>query len=187
MKSALLIIDMQKIFKDLKYEEFERLLIPNISKALNIARNKNVPIIYVRTLYRRNKSNWPRVRLHQERMWCEEGSWESEFVDELLPLKEDLIINKCRFTAFYNTNLESYLYENKIEHIYLAGYATDVCIRFTAVDAYNRDILVSVLKDCVLSESENNGQAIEYLRLFIKSTILSLEELEKDISEVEER
>jgi|GEM_PF-6353884 len=29
MKSALLVIDMQKIFKDLKSEEFEKFLIPN--------------------------------------------------------------------------------------------------------------------------------------------------------------
>lgn len=178
MKSALLIIDMQKIFKDLKSEEFEKSLIPNIVKALSIARNKSIPIIHVRTLYKRNRSNWPRVALHFEKMWCEEGCWESEFIDELLPLKEELIINKCRFSAFFNTNLGGYLYESKIEHIYVAGYGTDVSIRFTAVDAYNRDILVTILKDCVLSEREDNEEAIEFLRITTKSLVLSVDEME---------
>lgn len=180
MKSALIIMDMQKVFKDLKKEEFENLLIPNTVKLINIARNKNIPIIHVRTIYKKNKSNWPRVRLHYEKMWCEEGSWESEFVDELLPLKDELVIYKCRFSAFYNTNLERYLYENKIEHIYLVGYATDLCIRFTAVDAYNRDILVTILKDCILSEREDNEQAIEYLKFYIKCSVSTVEEIGKN-------
>ncbi|OPJ65394.1 isochorismatase family cysteine hydrolase [Clostridium chromiireducens] len=178
MKSALLIIDMQKMFKDLKSEEFEKFLIPNIVKALNIARNKNIPIIHVRTLYKRNRSNWPRVTLHLEKMWCEEGSWESEFIDELLPLKEELTINKCRFSAFFNTNLERYLYESKIEHIYVAGYGTDISIRFTVVDAYNRDVFVTILKDCVISEREENEDAIEFLRSTTKSSVSSIKGME---------
>lgn len=180
MKSALLIIDMQKLFKDLKNEEFEKILIPNVVKVLNIARNKNIPIIHVRTIYKKNKSNWPRVRMHYEKMWCQEGSWESEFIDELIPLEHELVIDKSRFSGFYNTNLELYLYENKIEHIFLAGYATDVCIRSTAVDAYNRDILVTILKECVLSEKEDNEQAIEYLKFFTKSSVSTIEELDNN-------
>jgi nicotinamidase-related amidase len=178
MESALLIIDMQKLFKDLKNEEFDNILIPNIVKVLNIARNKKIPIIHVRTIYKKNKSNWPRVNIHYEKMWCQEGSWESEFIDGLTPLEGELIINKSRFSGFYNTNLELYLYENRIEHIFLAGYATDVAIRFTAVDAYNRDILVTILKDCVLSEREDNEKVIEYLKFFTKSSVSTIRELE---------
>jgi len=180
MKSALLIIDMQKLFKDLKNEEFEKILIPNVVKVLNIARNKNIPIIHVRTIYKKNKSNWPSVRIHYEKMWCQEGSWESEFIDELIPLQDEIIIDKSRFSGFYNTNLELYLYENKIEHIFLTGYATDVSIRFTTVDAYNRDILVTILKDCVLSEKEDNEQAIEYLKFFTKNSVSTIEELDNN-------
>lgn len=67
MKSALLIIDMQKLFKSLKYSEFENVLVPNIEKALNVARNKNMPIIHIRTVYKKDKSNWPRVRMHYDK------------------------------------------------------------------------------------------------------------------------
>ncbi|MBW9159035.1 isochorismatase family cysteine hydrolase [Clostridium tagluense] len=179
MKSALLIIDMQKLFKSLKNTEFEDILIPNIGKALNAARNKNMAIIHVRTIYKKDKSNWPRVRMHYEKMWCQEDSLESEFIDELMPLVDELVIDKSRFSSFYNTNLENYLYENKIEHIYIAGYATDVCIRFTAVDAYNRDILVTILNDCVLSEREENEQAIEYLKVYTKCLVSSINEINK--------
>jgi len=44
MKSALVIIDMQKLFKNLKKLEFESVLVPNIEKVLNVARNKNMPL-----------------------------------------------------------------------------------------------------------------------------------------------
>ncbi|MBZ9687819.1 cysteine hydrolase [Clostridium estertheticum] len=180
MKSALLIIDMQKLFKSLKNAEFENILIPNIGKALDIARNKNMTVIHVRTVYKKDKSNWPRVRIHYEKMWCQEDCLESDFIDELTPLMDELVVDKSRFSSFYNTNLENYLYENKIEHIYIAGYATDVCIRFTAVDAYNRDILVTILKDCVLSEREENEQAIEYLKFFTKCLVSTIKEMENN-------
>jgi nicotinamidase-related amidase len=179
MKSALLIIDMQKLFKSLKYSEFENVLVPNIEKALNVARNKNMPIIHIRTVYKKDKSNWPRVRMHYEKMWCQENCLESEFIDELIPQMGEFVIDKSRFSGFYNTNLEKYLNENKIEHIYIAGYATDVCIRFTAVDAYNRDILVTVLRECVLSEREENEKAIEYLSFFTKSSVSTIKEMER--------
>jgi len=178
MKSALLIIDMQELFKSLKCSEFENVLVPNIGKALDIARNKNIPIIHIRTVYKKDKSNWSRVRMHYEKMWCEENCIESEFIDELVPQIGELVIDKSRFSGFFNTNLESYLNENQVEHIYIAGYATDVCIRFTAVDAYNRDILVTILKDCVLSEREENEQAIEYLSYFTKSSVSTIKEME---------
>jgi len=179
MKSALLIIDMQKLFKNLKNLEFESVLVPNIEKVLNVARNKNMPIIHIRTVYKKDKSNWPRVRMHYEKMWCQENCLESEFIDELTPQMGELVIDKSRFSGFYNTNLEKYINENQIEHIYISGYATGVCIRFTAVDAYNRDILVTVLKECVLSEIEENVQAIEYLSFFIKSSVCTIKEMEE--------
>jgi len=112
MKSALLIIDMQNLFKSLKHLEFENVLVPNIGKALNVARNKDMTIIHVRTVFKKDKSNWPRVRMHYEKMWCQESCLESEFVDELMPLMGELVIDKSRFSGFYNTNLENHLYEN---------------------------------------------------------------------------
>ncbi|MBZ9685738.1 cysteine hydrolase [Clostridium estertheticum] len=178
MKSALLIIDMQKLFKSLMQSDFENVLVPNTEKALKIARNKNMTIIHIRTVYKKDKSNWSRVRMHYKKMWCEEDCWESEFIDELIPLMDECIIDKSRFSGFYNTNLGDYLHENEIEHIYIAGYATDVCIRFTAVDAFNRDILVTILNECVLSEREENEQAIEYLKFFTKSSVSTIKEME---------
>jgi len=49
------------------------------------------------------------------------------------------------------------------------------------IDAYDRDGLVTILKDCVLSEREKNEEAIEYLKFFIKSPILTIEDLENNI------
>lgn len=187
MESALLILNMQKAFKDLKEEEFIDKLIPNIKRAEAIARKNKIHIIHVRTAYKRNKSNWPRARMNYEKMWCEENCWESEFIEELAPINDEIIISKCRFSSFYNTNLERYLYENKIEHVFIAGYATDICIRFTVVDAYNRDILVTILKDCVLSERENNEEAIEYLKIFTRSSVINSEDMNNDIFNEEAR
>ncbi len=46
----------------------------------------------------------------------------------------------------------------------LAGYASDVCVRMTAMDAYNRGIPTTILKDCVLPERGSPEEALEYLQ-----------------------
>ena len=73
---------------------------------------------------------------------CIEGSEESKVPDEIAPLENEKIIYKHRYSAFYNTDLETVLRVQKIEDVAICGIMTNMCCESTARDAYYRDYRV---------------------------------------------
>ncbi len=73
---------------------------------------------------------------------CLEGSAESGVHDEIAPLPNEKVILKHRYSALYNTDLETVLRCQHIEDLVIAGIMTNMCCESTARDAYYRDYRV---------------------------------------------
>ena len=59
-----------------------------------------------------------------------------------------------RIYSSLNDELKNYLLENNIDEIYLCGFDTDACVSKTALDLFESEYNVYVLKDyCMSSES----------------------------------
>src|SRR6185436_18330524 len=56
---------------------------------------------------------------------------------------------KPKHSGFYKTTLDLLLDYLQTKTVILTGMATDVCVLFTAADAYMRDLRVIVPSDCV--------------------------------------
>jgi ureidoacrylate peracid hydrolase len=78
---------------------------------------------------------------------CLEGSPESEIHHDIAPLANEKVISKHRYSAFYNTDLETVLRCLKIEDLVISGVMTNMCCESTARDAYYRDYRVFFLAD----------------------------------------
>ena len=78
---------------------------------------------------------------------CIEGSPESEIAPELMPLPTEKVVLKHRYSAFYNTDLETVLRCLKIQDIVISGVMTNMCVESTARDAYFRDYRVWIPAD----------------------------------------
>jgi nicotinamidase-related amidase len=77
-----------------------------------------------------------------------EGSRWTEWVTEVLP--QDLRVeNKRRLSAFYPTDLDFLLRNQRISTVVLDGGFTDCCVLNTAFDANNHNYRVVVLRDLV--------------------------------------
>jgi isochorismate hydrolase len=77
---------------------------------------------------------------------------------------DDHEIIKKRYSAFYGTTLDSLLSELGIAELILAGVNTHACIRTTAIDAYQRDLDVTIPHACVASNnSEHHDITLRYL------------------------
>lgn len=99
------------------------------------------------------------------------GSWQSDFQDVLgacqaLPGERgemarllapdphgDLTVLKPRHSAFFATPLDMLLREMGVKNLVLAGLATDMCVHFTAVDAFMRGYRLWVPRNCVAAET----------------------------------
>jgi nicotinamidase-related amidase len=160
---ALVVIDMQHDFVTIAPPEFTSELVPRIAKRLESARALKVPVAHVITEYHEDKSDWPKAFADRDHLRCIRGTKGAEIMEALSPLPGEAVLAKTRYSAFYETKLEAWLESNTIQGIALCGYAIDVCVRLTAIDAYNRGYSITLLSDCLLPERATLTDSIEYL------------------------
>jgi nicotinamidase-related amidase len=82
------------------------------------------------------------------------GDRETEIVDELKPLPGEIVIEKQRDSAFYQTNLDLVLQGLKAEHLIMIGCFTDACYLTSAYDAFQRGFPISIIKDACTAGTE---------------------------------
>ena len=154
--SALMVIDMQKFFLDPDSPTYTcggKAVIPNIKNLIAAFRQAQCPIIYTRHVHHPSNLDAGIMGWWWEGM-CLEGSSESEIHDELTPRPDEKVILKHRYSAFYNTDLETVLRCLKIEDLVIAGIMTNMCCESTARDAFYRDYRVFFLADATGSINE---------------------------------
>lgn len=179
---ALLLID---VINDLEFEGGEDLLehaLPVAGRIADLkrrAKGAGIPVIYVNDNFGRWKSDLSSLFEH-----CSaEGVRGKPVVDLLRPDEEDYFVLKPKHSGFYSTTLDVLLDYLKVQTLILTGMAGNICVLFTANDAYMRDFHLVIPSDCVASnEAEENRHALATMERLLKaditpSTELRLEEL----------
>jgi len=75
------------------------------------------------------------------------GGWDYELVQALPPQPGDIVIEKPRYSAFFNTNLDSLLRSRGIRSLVFTGIATNVCVESTLRDGFFLEYFGVVLHD----------------------------------------
>lgn len=155
-KPALIVVDMQNAFLSedgsLNKAGFDisppKGIVQNVARVINEARKYGVPVIYTRQIFREDFADagsimeiWPHLK---ETGALVEGSWDAQIIDEVKPLQWDFIVNKHRFSAFYNTDLEIILRCLRIQTLIVVGVTTSTCVESTVRDAQFGDFKVVV-------------------------------------------
>ena len=93
------------------------------------------------------------------------GSGRGRRITEILaPEENDLYILKPQRSGFYETPLSVLLQSLRVSNLIICGVTTDMCVLFTAHDAYMRGFRVFVPEDCCAAvEKEHHDQALELL------------------------
>ncbi len=155
-KSALMVVDMQNFFLDPKSPTFTcggLAILPNLKKTIAAFRQAGRPVIYTKHVHHPDKIDAGIMGWWWEGM-CIEGSPESEIHQEIAPQQGEKVILKHRYSAFYNTDLETILRCLKIEDLVVTGIMTNMCCESTARDAYYRDYRVFFPADTTGSINE---------------------------------
>ena len=147
--SALLVVDMQQFFLDEASPTFTCggvAILPGVKRLIDKFRQAERPVIFTRHVHHPNDLDsgimgwWWQGK-------CIEGSPESKIHSELAPKPHEKIVSKHRYSAFYNTDLETVLRCLKIEDVVISGVMTNLCCESTARDAYYRDYRVFLPAD----------------------------------------
>jgi len=75
------------------------------------------------------------------------GGWDYELVFALPPQPGDIVVAKPRYSAFFNTNLDSLLRARGIRSLIFTGIATNVCVESTLRDSFFLEYFSVVLHD----------------------------------------
>ncbi|MCS4541619.1 MAG: cysteine hydrolase [Euryarchaeota archaeon] len=174
-KVAIIVIDMLKDFVtgSLKCDRAVR-IISNIKNLLDHARNKNIPIIFS------NDHHIPTVD-KEFKLWgphAVAGTEGARVIDELKPNEGGYIINKRRYSGFFETDLDLLLRELDIETVVLTGLHTNICVRHTAADAFFRGYKLIIPEDGVEAFTEEDHKSgIDYLKKIYGAEITTTSEL----------
>ena len=176
-KTALIILDLINEMIDEKgklagkgYATFikQHDVIKKTNEAIAKARQKDIPIIFVRLGfspdYRECPLSSPLFGVAKKFNALQIGTWATEIHERINKADSDFLILKHRVSAFYSTALESILRNLKVETILLGGVATDLAVQSTAREGHDRDYRVIVLEDlCGASSQEDHDNAIRAL------------------------
>jgi nicotinamidase-related amidase len=176
--TALLLID---VINDFDFPEAPQLLRHAIPMAQRIAelkrraRDHKLPVIYCNDNFGRWRSDFAAQVEH-----CLKGKNPGrEIVQLLQPEKDDYFVLKPKHSGFYSTTLEVLLEKLGVETVILTGVAANICVLFTANDAYMRDYKLIVPADCVASNTkEDNDAALRQMELALKADIPPSTELD---------
>ncbi|XP_043694457.1 probable inactive nicotinamidase At3g16190 [Telopea speciosissima] len=154
--TALLVIDMQKDF--ILPNKFQLLpggqaIIPNVIKAVEIARQRGIFIVWVVREHDPIGRDVELYRLHlygkdKETTPVKKGSVGAELVDGLEIQEGDFKLVKTRFSSFFGTNLHSVLQRVGIDSLVVTGIQTPNCVRATVFEAVELDYpSISIITD----------------------------------------
>jgi nicotinamidase-related amidase len=175
---ALLLLD---VVNDLEFDGGARMLTRAVRMARRIAALKarasaaNVPCVYVNDNFGRWRSDFRRIVAH-----CLDDDVRGRpIVDLLVPDENDYFVLKPKHSGFYNTTLDLLLAYLQVETLIITGMATDICVLFTAADAYMRDLAVVVPRDCTAALTPAaHRSALAQMRSVLKAEIVSSPEID---------
>ncbi|STD54554.1 cysteine hydrolase [Empedobacter falsenii] len=161
-KSALILIETQnewmhpdgKLNKALlKDKEMMQTSITNIEKALDYARKNNIEVIHVGLRFEKGYPELANGKSGLRKAIPNAGTFPinefgSQFYETVKPIEGEFVVTgRVGASGFTGSNLDAYLRNNKIENIYLVGYATHVCVESTLRDGHERSYNTYVISD----------------------------------------
>lgn len=125
-----------------------------------------IPVIYVND----NFGHWQSDFQKQVRHCLEDGVRGEAIARLLLPEADDFFVLKPKHSGFYSSALDILLRYLGAEILILAGFAGNLCVLYTANDAYMRDFRLFVPRDCTASEHKRtNEYALEQMKRCLKA------------------
>ena len=179
-ETALLLIDVINDFDFPEADDLLRYAEPMAERVASLAtraRDANVPMIYVNDNFGRWRSDF-----RSQVEYCKQrGGRGAKIVGLLRPGDQDYFVLKPKHSGFFSTTLDTLLEYLGVKTVILTGMAANICVLFTANDAFMRDLRLVVPIDCIASNTQElSAYAIEQMRTVLKADVRNSNELTTD-------
>ncbi|MCC5804639.1 cysteine hydrolase family protein [Rossellomorea vietnamensis] len=167
--TALLVIDIMNPF-DFKHGETLAQHTSKIVDPINSLRRHcmkhHLPTIYINDHYELWKADYKEIykKCHNKTS--------DPIMTPLQPMEDDYFLIKPKHSAFYGTALNTLLHHLSVKNLIITGIAGNICVLFTANDAYMREFNLMVPGDAIASVSEeDNHYALTMMKNVLKAKI----------------
>ena len=169
--TALLLID---VINDLAFDGSDRLIAQAEPMAGRLAILKRrastagVPTIYINDNFGKWRSDFRQTVAH-----CTSRSSPGRRVSmRLRPTSRDYFVLKPKHSGFFDTTLATLLETLGVRRVILTGIAGNICVLFTANDAYMHDLKIFAPADCIVSNTAaDNDHALRQIRAVLKGNV----------------
>lgn len=170
-RQVLLLVD---VINDMAFPGSSALVTQAVPMARKLARLKarakarGVPCVYCNDNFGRWRSDFRSLVAH-----CVGDDVPGRRVASLLqPDDDDYFILKPRHSAFFATPLELLLRDLEADTLVITGIAGNICVLFSANDAYIRGYRLVVPPDCVASNTRaDTRRAIEQMQTVLRADV----------------
>jgi nicotinamidase-related amidase len=163
-RPLLLVIDMQYDFMERTapcYNLGAEHTVEPTARLIDAFRQQGLPIIFTREVHRPGRVD---AGLEADPHYgtpahTVEGTRGVEIVAPLAPLPGELVVDKRRYNCFLGTELELLLRLDPVDTLVIVGVSSDICVHWTAGEAFQRDYHVRVVEDCTAGTSLADHEA----------------------------
>jgi nicotinamidase-related amidase len=171
------------------FEAEKEIVVNHVRPAMDAARRVGVPVIYV-------NNSAPRIGMNDSEMgklasrscdleWDDWGSEDNvdpreyvfgastavKFSKIMEPQPDDYFIRKHAYSGFFQTRLDGLLRNLGIKTLICVGFALDMCLHCTMIDAMNLNYQVVLLRDCAMAvELPDEVEELSFTKRMIKWT-----------------
>lgn len=166
-RTALLVIDLQEGFvaEGARMWTPENLrILPRVKALIERCRKRGVPVIFTEHCHDasgRDRGLMWEVPLNRpiKEGALRIGARDTATFREIAPLPDEKVVPKHRYSAFYDTDLDTYLRGCGVDTLIISGCMTNYCCGATARDAFFRDYKVIFGGDVTATDSRELHEA----------------------------
>lgn len=166
---ALLIIDMINNFEFTHGPVLAKKTLEIVEPIKNLKdhfNKKGLPVIFVNDHYNLWQADMGKI------IDFSRNEHSEPIFEKLLPGPNDYFLIKPKHSAFYGTALNTLLHQLKVDTLILTGIAGNICVLFSANDAYMREYRLFIPSNGLASaDDQDNHYALTMMQDVLKATI----------------
>ena len=184
MSEAVLVLDMTRdsVAPEARAVEKRKVILPRVKEYLAWARKTGRPVVFVCSA-RRRTDKW---FLKYWELANEVGKPGGEPIPELYDRDKDTVVQKRRYSGFFDSDLDLTLRELGATSLVMFGWSTSLAVATTAIDGWQLGYPTTVVSDLCISHAwgghgveETHKWSLEFIEAMAKSKIATTTELMK--------
>jgi nicotinamidase-related amidase len=132
--------------------------LPVLAKLIETARAREVPVIYTTGI--RRADNWDNGSWSWKNNRSDENKVRltnhdhNEIMPQIAPGPRDIVVPKHKPSAFFGTNLMSFLQLLQCDSLLVTGTTTSGCVRASVLDAFSNNLRCTIVEDGCFDRSQ---------------------------------